>query len=185
MNAEALLGGTNVRERLQALSFLEGLPFEAAAESRDPILERAAPALLADRDLLSLSSLLTMLQPSEIVDALLDHEDWLFRWALLPWTNEDAISPLADVVRRRLAFDDHPLVSAEAHQHLMMLDEFAAANAAAQGVTMAVLSNHGPALAVRSVATAFIESWPLEKATYDIEELRAFAEADANGTVER
>lgn len=183
-NAETVLLQADVRDRLRVLSLLESLPSDAS-DARDPILERVAPALLAEQDLISLSSLLIMVQPSETVDALLDHEDWLFRWALLPWTNEDAISPLADVVRRKLAFDDHALVSAEAHQHLMMLDEFAAANAGAQGVTMAVLSNNGPATAFRSVITAFIESWPQDKATYDLEELRAFVTANADAGVER
>jgi hypothetical protein len=173
-NVETVLRGPNVRDRLSALSFLEGLPLETA-ETRDAILERAVAALLADDDLIALSSLLTMVQPVDVVDALVGSDDWLFRWTLLPWTNEDAISPFADEVRRRLAFDEHPLVFAEAHQHLMMLDEFAAANAGAQGVAMAVLSNHGPALAFRSVATAFMETWPAAKTTYDVEELRDFA----------
>lgn len=183
-NAETVLRDGDVRDRLRVLSLLEALPFDAT-DTRDPILERAAPALLAERDLVSLSSLLTMLQPSEVVDSLLDSDDWLFRWALLPWTNEDAISPLADVVRRKLAFDDHRLVSEEAHQHLMMLDEFAAANAGAQGVTMAVLSNHGAATTFRSVVTAFIESWPPHKTTYDLEELRSFATRYGAETVRR
>lgn len=173
-HAEAVLRRPNVRDRADVLSRLEGLPLDAG-DARDPILERIAPALLAERDLLSVSSVLTIVQPGEVVDALLDSEDWLFRWALLPWTNEDAVSPLADLVRRRLAFDDHPLVSAEAHQHLMMLDEYAAANAGVQGVALAMLSNHGPAIAFRSMAAAFMAEWPAEKSTYDLEELRAFA----------
>lgn len=183
-NVETVLRDASVRERLHALSRVAALPLDAA-DSRDPILERAAPALLAERDLVSLSSLLVIVQPAPVVDALLDHDDWLFRWALLPWTNEDATSPLADLVRRRLAFDDHPLVSAEAHQHLLMLDEFAAANAGAQGVTMAVLSNHGPATTFHSAASAFIESWAPEKTTYDLEELRAFVTRYSAETVSR
>jgi hypothetical protein len=47
--------------------------------------------------------------------------------------------------------------------------------AGAQGIVFAVLSNHGPATSFASVASEFVEGWPPEKTTYELEELRAFA----------
>lgn len=165
------LRGSNVRERVTAIWALGDIP----VRDRDRILEQAAEGLSSENEIISLSSLLAVIELPDVIDRLASSEDWLVRWALLPWTNQAVDSPLAGDVRRRIAFDDHPLVSAEAHQHLMMLDEFQAANAGAQGVVFAVLSNHGPAIAFRAVTSAFIERWPLEKTTYDLEELRAFA----------
>lgn len=168
---ESMLRGPDVRERGTAIWALGDIQ----VRDRDALLGAAADWLLSENEIVSLGSLLTVVELPDAVDRLVASDDWLVRWSLLPWTNQAVDSPIADDVRRRLAFDDHPLVSAEAHQHLMMLDEFQAANAGAQGVVFAVLSNHGPALAFRSVASAFVASWPADKTTYDLEELRAFA----------
>jgi hypothetical protein len=172
---ESMSRGRNVRERGTAIWALGEMP----VRERDAVLVRIADTLSAENDVISLSSLLAFIELPEVVDRLLASEDWLVRWSLLPWTNQDVVSPTAADVRRRLAFDDHPLVSAEAHQHLRMLEEWEAAHAEVQGVAFAVLSNHGPALSFRGVASAFLESWPKEKSTYELEELRSFAERAA------
>lgn len=166
-----MLSGPNVRERRAAIWALGALPVPDRFDS----LERAAAKLLSERELVSLASVLTVVELPDVVDGLVESDDWLFRWALLPWTNQATDSPIAGDVRRRLAFDDHPLVSREAHQHLMILDEFEVKAAASPGYTFAVLSNHGPAVSFQEVASEFVQTWPPEKTTYGIEELRAFA----------
>lgn len=168
---EAMARGPNVRERGTAIWALR----EIMVRERDAILERTARALHAENEIISLSSVLTAMELLEVIDQLVESDDWLLRWSLLPWTNLAVDSPIADDIRRRLAFDEHPLVSAEAHQHLMMLDEFRAAHASTQGFAFAVLSNHGPASSFLGMASDFVEQWPPEKTTYDLEELREFA----------
>jgi hypothetical protein len=174
--ADAMLTDRDVRARKTAIWALGRLPIR----DRHEILERAAARLLAEKELVSLASVLTVMELPDIVDRLVESDDWLFRWSLLPWTNQWTDSPIAGDVRRRLAFDEHPLVSAEAHQHLMILDEFQTKTAGVQGVVFAVLSNHGPAPSFRALAGDFIEQWPAEKTTYSLEELRAFVERTAS-----
>lgn len=166
-----MLSGDDVRERRTAIWALGALP----VRDRFDLLERAAEPLLRQNDLVSLSSLLTAIELPDIVDRLVEHDDWLFRWSLLPWTNQATDSPIAADVRRRLAFDDHPLVAAEAHQHLRILEDFETAHGSTQGVVFAVLSNHGPATSFGGVVSDFVQAWPEQKAGYDLEELRAFA----------
>ena len=168
---EAMLSSPNVRDRRLPLWVLGRLP----VRDRFDVLERAAAPLLAAKELVTLSELLVHVALPDIIDRLVESEDWLLRWSLLPWTNHDCNSPIAGDVRRRLAFDDHPLVAAEAHQHLMILEEWETAHANAPGFAFGLLSNHGPATSFSEVAAKFVESWPPEKTTYELEELRAFA----------
>jgi hypothetical protein len=168
---DEMIFGPNVRERGVAIWALGALP----VRDRHEILERAAPRLLAEKELVSLASLLTVIELAEMIDRLVESEDWLFRWALLPWTNQATDSAIAGDVRRRLAFDDHPLVSREAHQHLMIIEEFETKAASAPGYVFAVLSNHGSATSFGAMSAQFVQSWPAEKTAYTLEELREFA----------
>lgn len=168
---DAMLGAPDVRDRRTPIWMLGRLPIR----DRFEILERAAGSLLDAKEIITLSEALVHVELPDVVDRLVESDDWLLRWSLLPWTNHACDSAIAGDVRRRLAFDDHPLVSAEAHQHLMILEEWETAHGNAPGFAFGLLSNHGPAHSFAAVASKFVDSWPPEKKTYELEELRAFA----------
>jgi hypothetical protein len=167
---EGLLTSPSVRDRTSAIWALTMLPIADSSE----MLLSAVPVLLTEGDVISLSEILAMVEVPEVVTQVLASDDWLLRWALLPWTNGATSSPLADGVRKHLAADPNALIAREASQHIEIIDAFAKHVASTEGWTFDVLSNHGPAASFRGVTSPFIQQWPVEKVRYTLDELRMF-----------
>lgn len=168
---EGMLVGPNVHDRRMALFGLGRLPVRRASA----MLTSAAEQTLRENEVISLAEILTTIELPDVVERLATSHDWLVRWAVLPWLNMSTSSDLAARIRGRLASDPHPLVAGEAAQHVAILERFEKAAATAQGWVFGAVSNHGPAPSFRSTASQFVQGWPAEKTSYDLEELRAYA----------
>lgn len=167
---EEQLTSSDVRDRRTAIWALQTLPIADSVR----LLSTAAERLLAEREVISLAMILEIVELPAVVERLAASDDWLLRWALLPWTNGPSDSRLVDRIRRQLAADSNLLVAGEASQHLEILDAFEKQVASAEGWTFGVTSNYGPATSFRSVTSRFVEQWPAEKIRYTLDELRVF-----------
>lgn len=165
-----LLASASVRDRRAATLYVELLPVDVWKR----LLAAAAEPLLADRDLITLSHVLSRVGALDVGERLLHGDDWLVRWSLLPWTNASTSEDAARM-RKQLASDPHPLVAAEATQHLAVLAKIEKSLARRRdGWTFYSPMNHGPALSFGEVAERFFVSWPDEKTRYTLDELRDF-----------
>lgn len=160
-------GAGAYRDRSMAALAFTRLPLHDARAR----LESFAVACHANGDVITLGEVFAQAAVPSLLPILVGSADPLDRWALLPWTNADTSTAMADAVRRRLAGDPCRWVAAEAAQHLRILD---ASTKGGDGWSFHVVSNHGRAPSFRSVTRRFVDGWPAGKSDYTKEELRAF-----------